>query len=154
MKNCRCLIVLPLLMLTACTQWERPGAVESTRNAEYAECRSRGYDRFPRTWCGTWSSATKTNTFLARRIRKTVHRDTATTRSRRLKQCRPIAISPPETPPSKPVCTAKAGGRKPTIGRNGNVAAFAWGEMPLTHSTIVITSVQPQRNQRFRPDRR
>lgn len=47
MKNCRCLIVLPLLMLTACTQWERPGAVESTRNAEYAECRSHGYDRFP-----------------------------------------------------------------------------------------------------------
>lgn len=47
MKNCRYLIVLPLLMLTACTQWERPGAVESTRDAEYAECRSRGYDRFP-----------------------------------------------------------------------------------------------------------
>ncbi|CAI0693433.1 Uncharacterised protein [Serratia ficaria] len=47
MKNCRFLIVLSILTLTACTQWERPGAVNSTRDAEYAECRSRGYERFP-----------------------------------------------------------------------------------------------------------
>lgn len=43
----RCLIVLPLLILAACSQWERPSAIKSTRDAEYAECRSLGYDRFP-----------------------------------------------------------------------------------------------------------
>ncbi|MEB6157872.1 hypothetical protein MXF23_24040 [Klebsiella quasipneumoniae] len=47
MKICRSLIILPLLLITACTQWEKPGVADSTRKAEYAECRSHGFDRFP-----------------------------------------------------------------------------------------------------------
>ena len=118
MKNCRCLIVLPLLMLTACTQWERPGAVESTRNAEYAECRSRGYDRFPPDVVRDVEFSYENKYIPCEKNKK----DCPSGYRYDKEQCRPIAISPPETPPSKPVCTAKAGVRKPTIGRNGDAA--------------------------------
>ncbi|MEE4410310.1 MULTISPECIES: hypothetical protein [unclassified Serratia (in: enterobacteria)] len=47
MKTYNFLIILPFLTLTACTQWEKPGAGPTTRDAEYAECKSKGYDRFP-----------------------------------------------------------------------------------------------------------
>jgi hypothetical protein len=47
MKTFSFLIILPLMTLTACTQWEKPGAGNATRDMEYAECKARGYERFP-----------------------------------------------------------------------------------------------------------
>ncbi|MFI8418048.1 hypothetical protein ACQKDS_14195 [Serratia sp. NPDC078593] len=47
MKNCRFLVILPIVTLVSCTQWERPGGGEIDRQADYAECEARGFDRFP-----------------------------------------------------------------------------------------------------------
>ncbi|SUI74059.1 Uncharacterised protein [Serratia marcescens] len=130
MKNCRCLIVLPLLMLTACTQWERPGAVESTRNAEYAECRSRGYDRFPPdvvrdvefSYENKYIPCEKNKKDCPSGYRYDKEPSIKTVQTDRNQSARDATIE---------ACMyGKGWRRKPTIGRNGDVAAFAWGEMP------------------------
>ncbi|MFC0225587.1 hypothetical protein [Serratia aquatilis] len=46
-KTFNLIVIFTLFTLTGCTQWERAGASNNTRDAELAECTSLGYDRFP-----------------------------------------------------------------------------------------------------------
>lgn len=130
MKNCRCLIALPLLMLTACTQWERPGAVESTRNAEYAECRSRGYERFPPdvvrdvefSYENKYIPCEKNKKDCPSGYRYDKEPSIKTVQTDRNQSARDATIE---------ACMYGKGWReKPTIGRNGDIAAFAGCGMP------------------------
>ncbi|EFE94174.1 hypothetical protein [Serratia odorifera] len=47
MKTYGLLIILPIATLTGCSRWERPGANDVARQADYAACEARGFDRFP-----------------------------------------------------------------------------------------------------------